>query len=121
MALEVFKKLPLGGLDRRALAASLAANGKSTASELLAKQRTTVRARETRLAKDSAVVVLGGSNGITRALAIQLLFGGSGEPSKTCVSTISLPTTTYWARSMPIEIRRCRARTPSATRSTTRS
>ena len=75
MALEVFKKLPLGGLDRRALAASLAANGKSTASELLAKQRTTVRARETRLAKDSAVVVLGGSNGITRALAIQLLFG----------------------------------------------
>src|SRR5256885_10343610 len=75
MPLEVFKKLPLGGLDRRALAASLAANGKSTATELLAKQRTAIRPRDTRLAPDSAVVVLGGSNGITRALAIQLAFG----------------------------------------------
>jgi enoyl-[acyl-carrier protein] reductase/trans-2-enoyl-CoA reductase (NAD+) len=75
MALEVFKKLPLGGLDRRALVASLAADGKSTAVERLVKQRTAIRPCETRLARDSAVVVLGGSNGITRALALQLLFG----------------------------------------------
>ena len=47
MPLEVVKKLPLGGLDRRALAASLAANGKSTATERLAKQRTAIRPRQT--------------------------------------------------------------------------
>jgi enoyl-[acyl-carrier protein] reductase / trans-2-enoyl-CoA reductase (NAD+) len=75
MALEVFKKLPLGGLDRRALAASLAAHGKSTATDLLAKQRAAIRPCGTKFATDSAVVVLGGSNGITRLLAIQLVFG----------------------------------------------
>ena len=75
MNLEVFKKLPLGGLDRRALATSLAAHGNAAASDLLAEQRAAIRPRGTKLAPDSAIVVLGGSNGITRALALQLLFG----------------------------------------------
>jgi enoyl-[acyl-carrier protein] reductase/trans-2-enoyl-CoA reductase (NAD+) len=75
MALEVFKKLPLGGLDRRALAASLSAHGKAAAEQLLTRQRALVRPQGTRIASDAAVVILGGSNGITRALAIQLLFG----------------------------------------------
>jgi len=73
--LETFKKLPLGGLDRRALATSLAAHGKSTATSLLAEQRAGIRPRSTAIAPDTAVLILGGSNGITRALAIQLLFG----------------------------------------------
>ena len=75
MALEVFKKLPLGGLDRRALAASLSAHGKAAAEQLLARQRALVRPQGTRIASDAAVLILGGSNGVTRALAIQLLFG----------------------------------------------
>ena len=75
MSLETFKKLPLGGLDRRALAGSLAEHGKSTAVDLLARQRAAVRPQGTSIAPDAAVLVLGGSNGITRALAIQLLFG----------------------------------------------
>lgn len=75
MALEVFKKLPLGGLDRRALASSLAAHGIETARADLAAQRTAIRPQGTAIAPDTAVLLLGGSNGITRALAIQLLFG----------------------------------------------
>jgi len=75
VSLEVFKKLPLGGLDRRALAKSLAEQGKSTATALLERQRPAVQGRGTSIAPDAAVLVLGGSNGITRALAIQLLFG----------------------------------------------
>jgi enoyl-[acyl-carrier protein] reductase/trans-2-enoyl-CoA reductase (NAD+) len=75
MSLEVFKKLPLGGLDRRALAASLAARGAATAKQLLADQRGTIRPRSTAIRPDAAVLILGGSNGITRALAMQLLFG----------------------------------------------
>lgn len=73
--LEVFKKLPLGGLDRRALATSLSAHGDSTARALLAEQRAGIRPQQTRIASDSAVLILGGSNGITRALAMQLAFG----------------------------------------------
>jgi enoyl-[acyl-carrier protein] reductase/trans-2-enoyl-CoA reductase (NAD+) len=75
MALEVFKKLPLGGLDRRALATSLAAQGKATAAARLAAERASVRPQSTRIAPDAAILILGGSNGITRALAVQLLFG----------------------------------------------
>ena len=75
MSLEVFQKLPLGGLDRRALATSLAAQGKSSAEQLLATQRAALAAQRTEIAPDAAVLILGGSNGITRALAIQLLFG----------------------------------------------
>ncbi len=75
MSLDVFKKLPLGGLDRRALAAALAAHGRTTATELLGRERAAVTPRGTSIATDAAVLILGGSNGITRALAIQLLFG----------------------------------------------
>jgi enoyl-[acyl-carrier protein] reductase/trans-2-enoyl-CoA reductase (NAD+) len=74
VSLEAFAKLPLGGLDRRALAASLAAQGKAAAQELLARQRAVLRPQGTSISPDAAVLILGGSNGITRALAIQLLF-----------------------------------------------
>jgi enoyl-[acyl-carrier protein] reductase/trans-2-enoyl-CoA reductase (NAD+) len=77
MTLEVFKKLPLGGLDRRQLATSLAAHGKAAADAALERQRRRLRPRGAPIAADAAVLILGGSNGITRALAIQLLFGES--------------------------------------------
>ena len=73
--LEVFKKLPLGGIDRRALVGALAKDGLRVATELLEAQRKTIRPVGTRIADDTAVLILGGSNGITRALAVQLLFG----------------------------------------------
>ncbi len=73
--LEVFKKLPLGGIDRRALVGALAKDGLRVATELLEAQRKTIRGVGTRIAEDTAVLILGGSNGITRALAVQLLFG----------------------------------------------
>jgi enoyl-[acyl-carrier protein] reductase/trans-2-enoyl-CoA reductase (NAD+) len=73
--LETFKKLPLGGVDRRALVGALAKDGLRVATELLAKQRAALRPAGTRIAPDAAVLILGGSNGITRALAVQLLFG----------------------------------------------
>jgi enoyl-[acyl-carrier protein] reductase / trans-2-enoyl-CoA reductase (NAD+) len=75
MGLEVFRKLPLGGLDRRALATSLATHGRAAATGLLARQRAEVDSRGARLGTGAAVLLLGGSNGITRALAVQLLFG----------------------------------------------
>jgi len=43
--------------------------------ELLAEQRRAIKPAGTRIAEDAGVVILGGSNGITRALAVQLLFG----------------------------------------------
>lgn len=73
--LEVFKKLPLGGVDRRALVGALAKDGLRVATELLAAQRKTIRPAGTKIADDTAVLLLGGSNGITRALAVHLLFG----------------------------------------------
>lgn len=75
MALEIFKKLPLGGVDRRSLVTQLAERGPSAARELLAAQRARVKPRGAAIAPDTAVLILGGSNGITRALAVQLLFG----------------------------------------------
>jgi len=75
MELETFKKLPLGGVDRRSLVKLLAEQGPSTAKELLASQRETIRSENANVANDTAVLILGGSNGITRALASQLLFG----------------------------------------------
>lgn len=73
--LETFKKLPLGGVDRRALVGAIAKDGLRVATELLSAQRATLRPAGTRIAPDAAVLILGGSNGITRALAVQLLFG----------------------------------------------
>ncbi len=74
MSLETFKKLPLGGTDRRALVSSLAQHGLPTAEAMLAEQRKALVPQGTSIPKDVAVVILGGSNGITRALAVQLLF-----------------------------------------------
>jgi enoyl-[acyl-carrier protein] reductase / trans-2-enoyl-CoA reductase (NAD+) len=73
--LETFKKLPLGGVDRRAMVGALAREGLRTATDLLDRQRQAMRPAGTRIAPDAAVLVLGGSNGITRALAAHLLFG----------------------------------------------
>ena len=73
--LEIFKKLPLGGVDRRALVGGLAKDGLRVATELLEKQRAHVKPMGTKIAPDAAVLILGGSNGITRSLAVQLLFG----------------------------------------------
>ena len=75
MELGTFKKLPLGGVDRRALVGALADHGTRVATELLARQRDAIRPTGTRIAPDAAVLLLGGSNGITRALALQLVFG----------------------------------------------
>lgn len=75
MTLEIFKKLPLGGVDRRAMVGALAKDGLRVATELLAAQRGSIRSAGASIAKDAAVLILGGSNGITRALAAQLLFG----------------------------------------------
>jgi enoyl-[acyl-carrier protein] reductase / trans-2-enoyl-CoA reductase (NAD+) len=73
--LETYKKLPLGGLDRRALVGGLAEHGSRIAAEQLAMSLARITSAGTRIAPDTAVVILGGSNGITRALALQLLFG----------------------------------------------
>lgn len=75
MELAVFKKLPLGGTDRRAIVGALAKDGQRVADDLFAKQRSLIRPAGTAIANDTAVLILGGSNGITRALAMQLLFG----------------------------------------------
>jgi enoyl-[acyl-carrier protein] reductase/trans-2-enoyl-CoA reductase (NAD+) len=75
MELEVFRKQPLGGIDRRAMVSALSQDGLRVARELLAAQRGAVRPMGARIAPDTAVLILGGSNGITRAVAVQLLFG----------------------------------------------
>ena len=75
MTLEVMKKLPLGGVDRRAMVGALAEKGPGIARELLATQKKAIVGQGTSIPKDVAVVILGGSNGITRGLALQLLFG----------------------------------------------
>jgi enoyl-[acyl-carrier protein] reductase / trans-2-enoyl-CoA reductase (NAD+) len=74
LSLETFKKQPLGGTDRRALVSTLAQHGLTTAEVLLAEQRKALVPQGTHIPDDMAVVILGGSNGITRALAVQLLF-----------------------------------------------
>lgn len=75
MDLEVFKKQPLGGTDRRTIVSGLAQHGPRAARELLDSQLAHVRSRGAVIPNDTAVLILGGSNGITRAVAIELLFG----------------------------------------------
>lgn len=75
MQLEVFQKQPLGGVDRRSLVALLAEKGAATAAALLAEQRKSIQSTGVNLGSDAAVLILGGSNGITRAVAMQLVFG----------------------------------------------
>lgn len=73
--LEVFKKQPLGGVDRRAMVGALAEKGPAAARDQLAAERKALTPVGDPLPKDTAVLILGGSNGITRGLAVQLLFG----------------------------------------------
>lgn len=75
MTLETMKKLPLGGVDRRAMVPALAERGPGAAKAMLDDNRARVKPAGTSLPKDAAVLILGGSNGITRGLAVQLLFG----------------------------------------------
>lgn len=75
MTLEVFKKQPLGGVDRRAMVGALAERGPGLARELLAADRAALAPAGCEITGDVAVVVLGGSNGITRGLVVQLVFG----------------------------------------------
>jgi enoyl-[acyl-carrier protein] reductase/trans-2-enoyl-CoA reductase (NAD+) len=74
-SLETFVKSPLGGLDRRAIAGILAENAPRVAAGDLAGARAKLRCAGASVARDACVVLLGGSNGILRAVAIQLLFG----------------------------------------------
>jgi enoyl-[acyl-carrier protein] reductase/trans-2-enoyl-CoA reductase (NAD+) len=74
MDLETFKKLPLGGVDRRALVGALAEHGADAAASLLRESLSATKPAGTRIGADDVVLILGGSNGITRALAIELAF-----------------------------------------------
>jgi enoyl-[acyl-carrier protein] reductase/trans-2-enoyl-CoA reductase (NAD+) len=73
--LETFTKLPFGGVDRRLLVQRLASDGASTAAADLEAARARTAPSGTRYPEGSAVLLLGGSGGILRALAIHLLFG----------------------------------------------
>lgn len=75
MTLEVMKKLPLGGVDRRAMVPALAERGPGLARDMVEAQRKTIVPAGTSISHDACVLVLGGSNGITRGLVMQLLFG----------------------------------------------
>ncbi len=73
--LPTFTKLPLGGLDRRAILSAITAHGPGVARQDLAAARAAVTSTGVELPEGSVVVLLGGSAGVLRALAIQLLFG----------------------------------------------
>jgi enoyl-[acyl-carrier protein] reductase/trans-2-enoyl-CoA reductase (NAD+) len=75
--LEVFVKQPLGGMDRRAILPTLAEHGARVAREDLAAARARVRPAgvDDAAREDACVLLLGGSNGMLRAVAIQLVFG----------------------------------------------
>ncbi len=73
--MDTWQKLPLGGVDRRQLVSILAASGAKVAQEDLARDAGNIRPQGLKLPKDHVVVLLGGSGGILRALAIQLILG----------------------------------------------
>jgi len=73
--LEVIEKLPLGGMDIREIPKILEANGSAVCKDLLAKQIAKIQPQGIRLPDSHVVLMLGGSNGILRAVAMQLLFG----------------------------------------------
>jgi enoyl-[acyl-carrier protein] reductase/trans-2-enoyl-CoA reductase (NAD+) len=73
-SLETFTKLPLGGVDRRSLVGVLASQGADTARADLAAARASLTPQGVDVARDACVLMLGGSNGILRSVAIQLLF-----------------------------------------------
>jgi enoyl-[acyl-carrier protein] reductase/trans-2-enoyl-CoA reductase (NAD+) len=72
--LPTFQKLPLGGIDRRALLASMTEHGARVAREDLVAARAKLETVAMTPAEGSVVLMLGGSGGILRALSIQLLF-----------------------------------------------
>ena len=72
--LEIFAKLPLGGVDRRTMLQVLAADGPAVAKGDLEAARAALVPRGVRAGDGACVLMLGGSNGILRAVAIQLLF-----------------------------------------------
>ncbi|MFO0661463.1 MAG: hypothetical protein U0165_16770 [Polyangiaceae bacterium] len=72
---DVWQKLPLGGVDRRQLSQRMPVDGPRIAVEDLARDLERTQASGLPFAKDQAVLLLGGSGGILRSLAIHLLFG----------------------------------------------
>ena len=68
-------KLPLGGIDRRAILQTITGEGPGVSARDLEAARAAVTRVGTVFPEGSVVVLLGGSAGILRALAIQLLFG----------------------------------------------
>lgn len=79
MTLEVFKKQPLGGVDRRAMVPALATKGPELARTQLERELAGIKPAGAKIADDAAVLVLGGSNGITRGLVVQLVFGEGAQ------------------------------------------
>lgn len=73
--LQVFEKKPLGGTNIREIAKTLAAGGKDAAEKMLARNLADIKPMGIKLPSDHVVLLLGGSNGILRAVALQLLFG----------------------------------------------
>lgn len=73
--LQPFVKQPLGGIDRRALVQRLSADGLSVAAADLERARAALSPVGVSLPSDHVVLLLGGSGGILRSVAIQLLFG----------------------------------------------
>jgi len=73
-ALDVFVKQPLGGIDRRAIVPTLAEHGPRIARDDLAAQRACLHRSGPAIASDACVLLLGGSNGMLRQVAVQLLF-----------------------------------------------
>lgn len=77
-SLPTFAKLPLGGTDRRAIVDTLAKQGPVVAGEDLAREvRGLAPSRgAAKVAGEGAcVLLLGGSNGILRSVAVRLAFG----------------------------------------------
>lgn len=73
--LDTFQKLPFGGVSPKLMVQRLVADGATTAASDLAAARAALRPAGAALPPGSAVLMLGGSGGILRALAIQLIFG----------------------------------------------
>ncbi|MCC6806437.1 MAG: SDR family NAD(P)-dependent oxidoreductase [Deltaproteobacteria bacterium] len=69
------KKLPLGGIDRRAIAQNIAEQGPAVAAEDLRADVARTNKQHAALGANECVLILGGSQGLGRAMAVQLLFG----------------------------------------------
>ena len=73
--LTVFEKLPLGGINVREIPKVLQKEAPTLCATLLKEQVAKLKPKGIRLPEDHLVLLLGGSNGILRAVAVQLLFG----------------------------------------------